>query len=478
MTKQFSGAQPAGAAAVSGAGVKPVATHERAWITGLATAAVLLVAILLAQAPYGSQAAWLDMATMAAKTQVGLLILLCGLVAMILMETWRWGRTDSRAWFNKAPAYDAHFFAVGFLRYLEHLALLWLVQLFYHTAGEYGYASRHPFYMPWHQLLDVFFTAYCWLGLPYILLTRAFKWRSEVESRDYGLLLELGFWRLARYLPRVNKVAIDEKLTAIPGKTIFLDLLVKLFFLPLLFVFFNDQLSHLINNLGYVAAGMPGAFEDGQWNHTQWNFDLANLAASFFFTLHTGLAFCAMAISQRWLPQLGRANPRLAGWLACLLTFPPFLHMVITSHIPGVTGPHLDVPSQILAQLPSPWMLTLSVALMAIFYGFYLAATISLGGHFAEVTHRGIVRTGLYARVRHPAYAAKLLGWLCVLLPLAALNMYDGNWRVAGGLAGAYLIGVALYYWRALTEEQHLSEDPEYRDYCQKVRWRFIPGLW
>jgi protein-S-isoprenylcysteine O-methyltransferase Ste14 len=34
-----------------------------------------------------------------------------------------------------------------------------------------------------------------------------------------------------------------------------------------------------------------------------------------------------------------------------------------------------------------------------------------------------------------------------------------------------------IHNWRAITEERHLSRDPEYRNYMQKVPYRFIPEL-
>lgn len=451
---------------------------DSAWLAGAATLGVLLLGILLLQKQYSDGVALLGTINMAVHTQIALVIVLVALIAMVLVENWRCRKFNSFASFSKPPRYDANFFAVGFLRYIERLALLWLIQLFYQTADEYGFANKHPFYQPWHQLLDVFFLVYIWLGLPYLLLMRSFKWHEAVEQRDYGLLLELGFWSLAKRLPWTSHWFTEDKVAAISGKVLFLDLLVKMFFLPLMFVFFCDQLSHLMNNLNYLAAGMPKAFAGGQWQHSQWNFDVANLLISLLFTLHTGLAFCAIALSQRWLSQLTQANPRLIGWLACLLSFPPFIHMIITNHIPGVTGPHLDGPSTVLAQLPSPWIATLSIFLMGFFYTGYLMATVSLGAHFSELTNRGIVRSGLYSWVRHPAYVTKLFGWLCVLIPLIGLNMFDGNWTVVGTLSGAYVISVAIYYWRAITEEQHLSEDPDYQAYCNRVRWRFIPGLW
>jgi len=54
-----------------------------------------------------------------------------------------------------------------------------------------------------------------------------------------------------------------------------------------------------------------------------------------------------------------------------------------------------------------------------------------------------------------------------------------------GSIAGIYfaLATLALaaqsywYYWRAITEERHLSIDPAYREYCEVVKYRFIPGV-
>lgn len=447
---------------------------DTAWVSGLVGVSVLLLGLLVVHGLPEASVIRLDTATMTAPAQAALWALLPTLLIVALTEAIR--RRKFAPKFIPAKGLTAELFGTSLLRYLEHLALLWIIQLFYETAGEYGFANRHPFYLAWHQLYDLFFQAYCWFGFPYVLIMRWLDRYRQSDQSDYGLLLELGFWRLAGLLPKFRDAVPTAK---IAGKSIFLDLLVKLFFLPLMFVFFCDQSKHLFNNLNYLAAGMPRAYVDGQFQHMQWNFDIANVLISLFFTLHTGLAFCAIAGSQRWLRNLKvGVNPYLRGWLACLLAFPPFLHMIITQHLPGVTGPHLDGPSQILAQLPSPWLLSIAIVLMALCYAMFLCATISLGMHYSQLTNRGIVRRGVYAWVRHPAYSAKLIGWLCVMFPLLALNLVDGNWKIAGGLFGAYVAGLLLYGFRAITEEQHLSLDPEYVAYQQHVRWRFIPGVW
>jgi protein-S-isoprenylcysteine O-methyltransferase Ste14 len=34
-----------------------------------------------------------------------------------------------------------------------------------------------------------------------------------------------------------------------------------------------------------------------------------------------------------------------------------------------------------------------------------------------------------------------------------------------------------IYFLRAVTEERHLSSDPDYLAYCKRVPYRFIPGV-
>jgi protein-S-isoprenylcysteine O-methyltransferase Ste14 len=34
-----------------------------------------------------------------------------------------------------------------------------------------------------------------------------------------------------------------------------------------------------------------------------------------------------------------------------------------------------------------------------------------------------------------------------------------------------------VYFMRAMTEERHLLQDPDYHAYCKKVPYRFVPGI-
>jgi protein-S-isoprenylcysteine O-methyltransferase Ste14 len=109
----------------------------------------------------------------------------------------------------------------------------------------------------------------------------------------------------------------------------------------------------------------------------------------------------------------------------------------------------------------------------------YASASVALNLKASNLTHRGIVSRGPYRFVRHPAYLCKNLAWWLGSIP-AVLAAWNGQsaWAVALvlGSAGGW---TALYVLRALTEEDHLSKvDNEYAAYCQKVRYRFVPGLY
>jgi protein-S-isoprenylcysteine O-methyltransferase Ste14 len=93
------------------------------------------------------------------------------------------------------------------------------------------------------------------------------------------------------------------------------------------------------------------------------------------------------------------------------------------------------------------------------------AADIQLTLGHRSVTNRGVVASGPYRFVRHPAYSAKVILWIIQGIFFAQFTI---------GILFAFLI---IYYLRAWTEERHLSLDPDYLDYKKKVKWRYIPGI-
>lgn len=171
------------------------------------------------------------------------------------------------------------------------------------------------------------------------------------------------------------------------------------------------------------------------------------------------------------------------GWFSALVCYPP-LNGISEQFLGWYTGDFSDFGTVTLNLFMGGGGLLLM--------GFYVFASISLGWKCSNLTNRGIVSHGAYALVRHPAYASKNLVWWIMGLPFVVGALFAGgpvsfSDQLASGLIGDIFVRFApllsllgwssVYYIRALTEERHLMQDPEYQKYTQVVKYRFIPGL-
>jgi protein-S-isoprenylcysteine O-methyltransferase Ste14 len=98
-----------------------------------------------------------------------------------------------------------------------------------------------------------------------------------------------------------------------------------------------------------------------------------------------------------------------------------------------------------------------------------IASLATLGRCFALLPAvRGVVTTGPFRIVRHPAYAGELV-------MLAACALTSPRPLLAWP---ALLLAASLFAVRIVTEERLLIETPAYRDYTQRVRFRLLPFIW
>jgi len=154
-------------------------------------------------------------------------------------------------------------------------------------------------------------------------------------------------------------------------------------------------------------------------------------------------------------------NPLLAGWVAALLCYPPFVWGTMGRG--DVLGYEINTGGWAYWMEGHPAWLWGWAALMVLLTAVYAWATFAFGLRFSNLTYRGVLTNGPYRFTRHPAYLSKNLFWWTSTLPFLVTN---GSWTDA--LRNTVLLGVVsgIYFWRAKTEEAHLlAEDAKYREY-------------
>jgi len=122
------------------------------------------------------------------------------------------------------------------------------------------------------------------------------------------------------------------------------------------------------------------------------------------------------------------------------------------------------------SDIPTSFVIIANIAVLLSWEIFYLVLREnSYASSAVEVTAtQKVISSGPYGFVRHPMYAGMLL--LVLFTPIAL----DSWW----GMPSSFLIAVAVVL-RLLDEEKVLSKNlAAYDEYCKKVRFRLVPGIW
>jgi len=178
----------------------------------------------------------------------------------------------------------------------------------------------------------------------------------------------------------------------------------------------------------------------------------------FLFDVHIGTVGYLMTL-KLLDAQIRSANPFLAGWVAALMCYPPFILM-------GEGGPlsyHENTADWAFWMQGHTMLIWAWGALLVSLTAVYAWATVAFGLRFSNLTYRGVLTIGPYRYTRHPAYLSKNLFWWCSTLPFLATTG-----ALTDVVRNTVILGLvsAVYFWRAKTEEKHLlAEDAKYRAY-------------
>ncbi len=455
------------------------ARYEQPWVTDRAWIVGVIGALLILFLGYffGNIQAhkegldFLDKSLREEKIIVMLMAIGITAAVMYLVEAIRVWRFQKEAFIRVHPEITkgrtVQFLAECLKNYLWLLLLFYVCRLAYFSLNEYGYKPGSSYYAPWFYTLEVLWQIFIYGGLPYIAITRAFKHNPEADRKDLATLTEKSVCWIISRVPLLSGLRpvfdINDKRSA-------RGLAVKFFFAPVMTVFFYDNFSHLQGNFDYIFNNALSSVLNGTYDTTLLSKDLGNVFSTMIFSVDVGLAWCGYIISSRWVDnQTISAEPTMFGWVVCLMSYPPF--RVMGGWFLTGPGEHLYL------QLPFEGLTVFFGTLMMLTFFLYMLPTIWFGLRFSNLTHRGIVRRGPFALVRHPAYAAKNVAWWCVGLPVAIYVGFTSS-AVQGLIyIGGLIFLSGIYYARAITEERHLSFDPDYVEYCRRVPYRFIPGL-
>lgn len=221
--------------------------------------------------------------------------------------------------------------------------------------------------------------------------------------------------------------------------------LVRAFFLPLM--------------MGWAYLWVAGAMEGLRWSNN-WLAIFSGVMA-LLYAIDTSFAVIGYLVANERLGSHVRSvDASWAGWLSALCCYPPLSVLVLGQWLVYKDG--LEWRDWI---LPGSTMSLLWGGAILLLTGIYVWATVVFGPRFSNLTHRGIVTAGPYRWCRHPAYLSKNLSWWLISVPF--FSEVSVQAAIAHCIA---LLGVNAIYWaRALTEERHLSHDPEYVAYSKWV---------
>ncbi len=400
-------------------------------------------------------------------------VLAAAFSAVGLAWGWRPGRSSKRA-VSWAWAVRS-----GAVRWATLMAVFSALIALYNQHPYFVGTTESPktYFENWRLTVIGLWVLFGIVGLPYAIWSVRMRPRISGDLRDPGLLL----FYAGRCIYRAVRSQRWEPLALLPHRRVrsaALDIGVKAFFLPLMVTFlyqeaggFNrsmitaiehtdgEGIARLFNIPGQIWSYISGEVKyDGVLTRS-----LYHTARSGIFITDVGLGMLGYACSFWWLKNKTRSvDSTLSGWFVALICYPP-LNSVTSSLLPY--HQRHGAPPDFFRYL---WVRDSLYAVA--FFGFiiYVWATIAFGLRFSNMTHRGIITTGPYRFVRHPAFAAKNMAWW------AESVVRFGSWWQALFLLGWNFI----YYLRAVTEERHLNFDPDYREYCKQVPYKFIPGIW
>ncbi|MCA9402185.1 MAG: hypothetical protein KC897_00255 [Candidatus Omnitrophica bacterium] len=220
---------------------------------------------------------------------------------------------------------------------------------------------------------------------------------------------------------------------------------VKGFFTPYVFLILVRYLESL------------GRFHPGGSGFLAWHAQLLD----FMYMVDILFAVLGYVFTCRVLDtHIRSTDPTVLGWLVCLMCYGPFhtyFGIGLFNYDDGLSWHHWLGKE--------PWFYFFYGGAILFLTAVYALATVAIGYRMSNLTYRGLITTGPYRFTKHPAYLAKVGSWWLISVPFFSVAGGDAALKHSAALLFISLI----YFLRAKTEENHLSNYPEYVAYAEWI---------
>lgn len=358
-----------------------------------------------------------------------LLVICCTTLAIILFDIC-WLKVHQRESTNLDFTYDNPSLSRSFIKWQGLLSSFGFVAFFYYLLTEY----YNNFYEPYYEMLRITLIPSLLLALPYIYYVD----RKMKKPLD-------GYWHMGKAF-RFEWQEVDWAIVWQHA----LGWIVKGFFLPLMFIYFYQDLNHFI----LIDFTQIRSFKE-----------LYDFSFDFLYLIDVGIGSLGYLFTLRIIDTHYRSiEPTTLGWVVALMCYGPFSSLIAFKYVgQGANNWTQWINSDsILFEIWGCLILLLTV--------IYVWSTLMFGLRFSNLTNRGIITNGPYRFTKHPAYLAKNISWWLISIPfIVQCSLLEAlhHCLLLLGLNG-------IYFLRSKTEERHLLHDS---DYLQYVLWINNNGL-
>ncbi len=322
------------------------------------------------------------------------------------------------------------------VRYVRKLIGLYgtflIILILYQFNPVYHHSlSATEFYQTFFEFLNVL--APWIMGASFVYFWQMDRWQKDPYD---------GYWHmgclLTGHFKEVKGIILTEH-----AKTWF----IKAFFLPFMFAVLIAYMNELF------------LF---QWGRDARSFlPVFNYLLSALYAVDIIYGVLGYILTVRLLDtQIQSTEPTWIGWLVCLACYYPFSTMWGIGLFKYEDDFHWEhwfafYPVSYYVCGITIIVLTLIIAL----------ATVAIGYRMSNLTYRGLITSGPYRWSKHPAYVSKVASWWLISLPFFSVESPQAAIYHTFNLSMISLI----YYLRARTEENHLSNYPEYVQYANWI---------